>query len=270
MKKIETINELKQVQLNILISIHEFCVDHNINYSLSCGTLLGAIRHKGYIPWDDDIDIQLTRPEYNKLVKEFPAVFNNISLFSLERTIEWNRPYARAFNNQTIEKEGTNGDLEGIGVGIDVFPIDNVPNDNDTWIRYNRSRLILQNAYQVKMMRWSKNRSFGKNLALLFFKIPLVPFSLQRLSLMIDRLAQQYNNDFTDFLYENCQGIGNGRKRFLSNDFAEYIDVEFEGHYLKSIKGYDDYLKNTYGNYMELPPVEKRISTHTFEAYWKV
>lgn len=269
MKKIETVEEFKNIQLGILLQFHEFCVSHGINYSLSCGTLLGAIRHKGYIPWDDDIDVQLLRDDYNKLLEEFPAVYNNISLFSLERTSNWNRAYARAFDNRTLEREGVHGELVGIGIGIDVFPIDKVPYKENEWKEYNKRRMFWQNAYQLKLMRWSKSRGIIKNLIVSISQIALLPYSLRSMAVKIDSLSKKYNTTQSLFAYENCQGIGKRRNRFLLNDFSKYIDAEFEGYKLKIIQGYDDYLKNTYGEYMQLPPEEKRISTHTFEAYWK-
>lgn len=269
MKKIQTIDELKKIQLNILLCINEFCRDNGISYSLACGTLLGAIRHKGYIPWDDDIDIQLLREDYEKLVTSFPEEYKNIRLLSLERNDSWNRAYARAYDYRTIEIEGVRGEIEGLGVGIDVFPIDSAPDDNSRWIKYNKKRMFLQNIYQLKLMRLSSNRFLFKNLIIIIAQLLLLPFTLRALSQIINRYAQKYNTKGFQYLYENCQGIGKRRNKFLFEDFSEYIDVEFEGYKLKAIKGYDDYLKNSYGEYMKLPPVEKRVSTHTFEAYWK-
>lgn len=269
MRKIESLEELKKVQLEILLRVHEFCVANNINYSLSCGTLLGAIRHKGYIPWDDDIDIQLLREDYNRLVQKFPDVFNDISLISLERDKRWNRAYARAYNVRTIEVEEAKGVIKGIGVGIDIFPIDKVPEKNDEWIKYNNKRLFLQDLQSIKMLKWKKDRTLWKKITMVIGQLLLLPFSMRYLAEQINRYAQIYNTNKTKYVYENCQGIGKRRNRFLMSDFDEYIDAEFEGYHFKIINGYDDYLTNSYGEYMELPPIGARIPHHTFNAFWK-
>ncbi len=263
------VDELKSIQLNILMVIDEFCRNNEINYSLACGSLLGAIRHNGFIPWDDDIDIQLLREDYNKLLVEFPQMYSHVSLISLERDKRWNRAYARAYDVRTIETEGVNGEIDGIGVGIDVFPIDKVPNDEKQWLKYNKTRMFIQDIYQLKLMRWSKKRSLIRNLIVILAHVALFPLSLRGISKRIDSLAQKYNPCLSDYLYETCQGIGKNRERFLLSDFSDYIDADFENNKLKIIVGYDDYLKNTYGNYMVLPPSEKRVSHHQFTAYWK-
>lgn len=98
--------ELKELQLEVLSSIHRFCKAKKIKYSLGCGTMLGCARHGGYIPWDDDIDIYLLRKDYNRLLKEFPEVFEGkYKLLSLERDSKWNRAYAKAYDNRTIFHE---------------------------------------------------------------------------------------------------------------------------------------------------------------------
>jgi lipopolysaccharide cholinephosphotransferase len=269
MKKIETVQELRDVQLDILLKIHEFCVENNINYSLSCGTLLGAIRHKGYIPWDDDIDIQLLRDDYNKLMKEFPQVYKDVSLYSLERTPGWPRAYAQAFDTRTISVEHLSGQMPGVGIAIDVFPTDKVPDNEEEWHSYNRKRMFWQNVYFIKAMRWSSKRSLKNNLFMLLAKLPIVLMSLRSIAKCIDKMSQKYNSSDSRFVFENCQGTTKGSDRYLLADFSEYADCSFEGHQLKIAKGYDDILKCLYGDYMQLPPVEDRESTHTFEAYWK-
>ena len=263
------VDELKSIQLNILMVIDEFCRNNSINYSLACGSLLGAIRHKGYIPWDDDIDIQLLREDYNKLMVEFPQLFSHISLISLERDKRWNRAYARAYDTRTIEKEGVNGEIEGLGVGIDVFPIDKVPNNERQWLSYNKLRMFIQNIYQLKLMRWSKTRSVINNIIVILSHVVLFPFSLRFIARLIDSFAQRYNLYSSNYLFENCQGIGKNRNRFQLIDFSDYVDTDFENNKLKIIVGYDDYLKNTYGNYMVLPPAEKQVSQHQFSAFWR-
>ena len=126
MKKIET-EELKRIQVDILKDIHEFCSINNIHYSLAYGTLLGAIRHQGYIPWDDDIDIMMLRSDYEKFIHTFPGSFKHLSICAPELDLNYYAPYANVWDNRTILDEGiNNADHRGktIGIKIDVFPID--------------------------------------------------------------------------------------------------------------------------------------------------
>ena len=264
-----TFEEYKEVILDILLTIDLFCKKNGINYSLSCGSLLGAIRHKGFIPWDDDIDIQLLRDDYNKLIASFPEQYKDVSLICLERDKKWDRAYAKAYNKKTIELESTTSNIGFIGVGIDVFPIDAVPDDEKNWQKYNANRLLLQKVYSMKFIEFRKERSFKKNFFLAISKALLLPFSLRYLAEQIDKMGQRFNGINTMYVFENCQGIGKRRDRFLRKDFEEYIDVEFENHMLKAPVGYDDYLTNTYGDYLQLPPEEKRVGHHSFKAYWK-
>ena len=100
--------ELKMIQMDVLSAIHHFCLEHEIKYSLGCGSMLGCARHKGYIPWDDDIDIYMLREDYNKLIREFPDIYEEHYKFvTLERDEKWQRAYGKAYDSTTIIKEET-------------------------------------------------------------------------------------------------------------------------------------------------------------------
>lgn len=268
MKEIKTSAELKEVQMGILMAIHEFCEAHRIRYSLAAGTLIGAIRHKGYIPWDDDIDIYLPRQDYERLIKEFPATYGHYALNSLERNPRWNRPYAKAYDTRTIEEEEVANNVEGTGVGIDVFVIDEVPDDDRRWQSFRRKRKLLINIYMLKALKWRKERSLLKNLSVLGAKVLLWPFSYRWLARRIDKYIQQFTGEGNTSVFESCWALA-ATNRFSKDDFSDTVDVEFEQHRLKAMKGYDHYLRAFYGDYMQLPPEDQRITHHTFKAYWK-
>jgi lipopolysaccharide cholinephosphotransferase len=145
-EQITDINVLKQYQLGNLLALHRFCTEKKINYSLAYGSLLGAIRHQGIIPWDDDIDVCLLRDEYNRLIQEFPIQLEGkYSLHSLERQKDYVRPYARLCDDTTLETFQDNVPMPPMGIGIDIFPIDEVPEDEKEWQKFNkkRRRLVL-------------------------------------------------------------------------------------------------------------------------------
>jgi lipopolysaccharide cholinephosphotransferase len=260
--------EIKSVQLDILQAIDSFCRNNGIRYSMACGTLLGAVRHKGYIPWDDDIDIYLLREDYNKLLASFPSVYGgHYELVSLERNSRWDKPFAKAFDNRTIFVENAVNSVE-IGVNIDVYPIDDVPDDESRWKKYDKKRRFFQKAYSVKSIKLNPKRSVSKNILLLLMKFPTVFVSKRLFAKFLSRLAQKHNGRGYDSVFECVQGMlqKNKFKKTLFNDLCEY---SFENYYFMGFKNYDEYLRNGYGNYRELPPEEKRVTHHDFVAWWK-
>lgn len=267
MKQIISIDEIKRIQLDVLLAVDRFCEEHNIKYSLADGSLIGAIRHQGFIPWDDDIDICLLREDYNRFIRLFPEVYrDDISLISLERNTLWGRPYAKAYHNKTVEFEFSKNNCPKIGLGIDVFPLDEVPDDRKKWILYNHNRKFLIYLSQIKSLRWNPKRSFLKNLFVLLTQFFLIPFSFRKLAELSNKYSQVYNGRGYSHLYENCLGMII-RHPFPKESFRETIDVYFEGNKLKAMKGYDDCLTCFYGDYMKLPPEEQRVSHHKFQVW---
>ena len=263
-----SIEELKTIQLDILEAIDLFCSQHNIVYSMACGTLLGAVRHKGYIPWDDDIDIYLLREDYNKLISFFPDRFQDVyELISLERNEKWDRPYAKAFDSRTVFQENADNSVT-IGVNIDVYPIDDVPDDEIEWSKYDRFRRVLQKLYEVKWIRLSRKRGVFKNLVLLIMKLPLLVVSRRRFALILDNYCQKHNGKGYDSVFECVQGLLQ-KHRFSKSLFMSVVRIPFENRSFLGFKDYDIYLRNGYGDYMQLPPVEKRVAHHAFKAYWE-
>ena len=268
MKQIDSVDELKSIQLNILLKVHQFCVENNIKYSLADGTLLGAVRHKGYIPWDDDIDICMERKDYHRFINEFPDVFKNeIAVVSMERDTQWAFPFAKAYDVRTVLKEKATNNKPQIGVNIDIFPLDDVPN-GDAFEDYNKRRKKMFLFFRTKALKWREGRSLKNNLSMIAVKVLLSPFSHRKLSEFMDTYAQKNNGKSYSLLYECCLGMIL-KGPFPKEVFKETIDMPFEGHLLKVMSGYHVCLTCSYGNYMQLPPIEKRTSHHAFKAYWK-
>lgn len=266
MKLIE-LSELKEIQLDIMQAFHDFCQENAIKYSLACGSLLGAIRHNGYIPWDDDLDVYMERSDYNKFISLFPKSYMGIYEFScLEIDNNWNIPYGKLYDNRTIVEE--RGELS-IGVNIDIFPIDAVPSNSKKWSRYNFLRNILREILTSKSLPLRRGRSFLKNILLLFLRFFLFFVSARSLALLLSRYAQLFNKDSSaSLLFENVQGKFQ-KAPFDKKDFEETILHKFEDREFCVMKGYDHCLKSGFGDYMKLPPIEKQVSHHVFIAYWK-
>lgn len=261
-----SLEELKVIQLNVLQAIHDYCLSHGIIYSIACGTALGAVRHKGFIPWDDDIDIYLLRNDYNRLVQTFPKE-GRYKLISLERNETWDRPYAKAYDDTTIFEENCNCSVI-IGVGIDVYPIDTVPEKENDWKKFDSKRRRWQNYLLMKQIRINMKRSLFKNSFIMMAKALLLPFSRRSLSNFIDKRIKAYNGTASEWVFESAQGMIQ-KNRFHKHIFDYTILVDFEDRKFMIFEDYDEYLKNGYGDYMKLPPVEKRIAHHSYNAYWK-
>lgn len=263
-KKI-SLEELKVIQLDILSVIDKFCREKGISYSLGCGSMLGAARHKGYIPWDDDIDIYLLRDEYNKLASLFPNKLNNVVIKSLERDKHWNRAYAKAMDDRTIMVDAG----EKISVGIDVYPIDKVPEDDVCWLKYDKKRRFYQQVYKYKISMWfRKGREWWKYLFIPIVKLLLLPFSSRRIAVFLDGYSKKYANTKSAYVFECCQGMLQ-RNRFKRSALENIIDMPFEDRIFCGMRDYDEYLSNAYGDWRKLPPKEKQVSHHLFNAWWR-
>lgn len=262
-----SISELKTIQLDILSAVDAFCKENSINYSLSDGTLIGAIRHKGYIPWDDDIDISMTREDYDKFEKLFPFELDDkYQLISLNRDNNWLRPYPIIVDNRTLMVEETREKAHG--VGIDLFPVDDVPDDLEDCHRYLRRLKLLSQLRAIKLLKWRQGRSLINNLLLYLLKGCLFFISTKRLVRYCNRFAQINNGKNFSMCYQNSFGVY-GKSPFSKSVFKDYIKVPFEDRHFMCFRNYDEYLCNTYGDYMTLPPIEEQCSTHSFVAFWK-
>lgn len=262
------IDELKRLQMDILDNIDVFCREHDIRYSMACGTLLGAIRHGGYIPWDDDIDIYMPREDYNRFEELFPEIYNgHLKLFSLKRSKDSMLAFAKVYDTRTVCHELTTRNVNP-GVNIDIFPIDDVPDDEEEWQAYNRMRRKNLLKLRHSGMRISSLHSFVKNCGAIVLGIRYMFTNRRRLAEYIDNIAQLHNDKGYKRCFECAMGL-NVIRPFRKSLFDELIDIPFEGHTYKGFKDYDEFLSDVFGDYMILPPIEKRISYHTFNAYWK-
>ncbi len=262
-----SIDELKRIQFEILKVVHDYCVTNNLRYSLAYGTLIGAIRHKGYIPWDDDIDIMMPRQDYEVFIRSFNGFNSRFNVISTLHEPRFYAPYANVFDNRTRLVENRNHHSE-IGIKIDVFPIDFVPESNSKRKLLFRLINILKRVSVSQNIIDSSARSRSSRIFARFTKafLPWVPIPK-----MINLLAMRSNkNNAGSSLVNNIVWCAQEEKGcFKTVDLKDFINVEFEGGNFDALIGYHDYLYAHYGDYMSLPPKEKRIPHHDFRAYWK-
>lgn len=259
-----TPTELKQIQLDILDYVDDFCEKNNIMYSLACGTLLGAIRHKGFIPWDDDIDIQMLRPDYERFIQLIRKDKNKLyTIKTFEDKLEISFAKIIATNTTLIETYSHSV----FGVYIDVFPIDGVKNDTDFRIRHKQ---VMQQYYKYSIIKsnYSSCKTIISKIKLTILKILYGHTSPDKIINKINHISLKEKVDECNYLFEMVAGR-TCKAPFSKKAFANTIKIPFEHKYYPVLIGYDEYLRSCYGNdYMQLPPKEKQISHHDFKAYW--
>lgn len=260
-------DELRSIQLDILQKVDEFCVNNNIKYSLAYGTLIGAVRHKGYIPWDDDIDIMMLRSDYNQFLSSFNGTYSQLKVISLESVPSYYAPYANVYLTSTklIEPYVKTG-FTDLGVKIDVFPVDFVPND---FVKYEK---ITKESVNLNRWRGYKtctlcNHNGKLSIKSIIKRIISLPVSYANLNNRLKRMVEKVNSN-TDYL-DIILWPDYKYKRFSSVFFQNTIRVPFENIEVSIAEGYDGILTSIYGSYMELPPLDKRVAKHNFNAYWK-
>lgn len=248
--------QLQSCELKILLEVDRVCRENHIRYFLSSGTLLGAIRHQGFIPWDDDVDITMPAEDYWRFLEIAPKALGKEFFLQSTDTDLWYRAFSKVRMNHTtmIEKS-----YEGVrfhqGVWIDVFPIISIKDDQKHIDRFNRmltwTDLLVQDAFFAKV----------EHLPLKLKLLKAVPISFRRyLCKAIRKRYIQMNRSIPTGEYYS--GLVVRRARLLMRYYQEEIRVPFEGYMLPVPKDYDEILKTDYGDYMTLPPIEKRSGGH--------
>ena len=264
MKKIET-NEIKQKELNILFYFDSFCKQNKLKYHLAGGTLLGAIRHKGFIPWDDDIDVCMPRPDYEKFIKLYSVTDSCYKLKS-NYLKNFSAPFTKIVDIKTKIISQFNESDVNTNLWIDIFPVDGLPEELD------KVKKIYDECdfYRTVLNLSSAKLGEGKTKFRKYSKYILKPlaqiYGKQRCIDKIEQIAAQYPYETSKYVGAITWGLYGVGERMLKSEFEKTVEVEFEGHKFPAFSCWDSYLKGLYGDYMQLPPVEKR-KTHDMVAY---
>ena len=257
-------NELQKKLTEMLSWFHDTCVKHNLCYYIIAGTMLGAVRHGGFIPWDDDIDVGMPRSDYEKM-RELTLEVNRGSRYIFEYpgkdNPEYPYLYAKIYDTQTTLMEKTRHPIKR-GIYIDIFPLDGIGDSiEEAKVNYKP----FYRAFALNLMitaPFLKRRTLRKNLAVVIGRIVSPAFvRRETLAKKIDRLCKRY--DFDDSkLVSNLLG-GSKMKGIVPREyFGTPTLVKFEGVEVYGLENPHAYLSSMYGNYMELPPIEKRVSLH--------
>lgn len=271
-----TVEESNKVALDILLTIADFCDKHNLRYYLTYGTLIGAVRHNGFIPWDDDIDITMPREDYNAFLKLFneemkDAQYRVIAPYDKQSK----HPFAKVTDTRTVKREeGLYYDVtDGVelGVDVDIFPLDGTPTDDaeyDAWYKklYRVYFRLLCKTWDVR-----GGGSLVRKLKIVVGKCMYGTMFTTK-NALLNKAAKLH----AEYPYEKCEYVGsiesafNGKgNRVRKEYFDDFVMVSFEGYSFKAPKGYHEVLTSIYGDYMQLPPEEKRVTHHANKIYMK-
>lgn len=267
MKQIER-EELKKLQVKILDCFDAFCKKNNYKYWLDYGTLLGAIRHKGFIPWDDDVDIAMLREDYERAAKTFNSQTDGRYVFQTpSNDKETCYPFGKLIDTSSVLYEYGETGIE-TGVYIDVFVYDNSPNNEKIVKRIFWKRDFLGRIRRLQLpMR--KEISGMKRFAYKIGSFVLNPMSRGIINRALDRNARQCEKLETKNVSAFTDPYDPTYFCVEKSIFQDLIEVEFEGKMYPAPRQYSYWLGVLYGDYMKLPPIDRRVHQHSFEAFYK-
>jgi lipopolysaccharide cholinephosphotransferase len=270
MTKVVSLAEMRKIELNLLKELVKVCKESNLRYFLAGGTLLGAIRHHGFIPWDDDIDILMPRKDYLQLIAIFKAENKeNPKIFSIYDNSDYYYTFLKLVDTRTKMIDPQKLVIKDLGVGIDIFPMDGMPEDQAAAKRLlKKIRRYSKMQYAARLPVFPNNCRWYKVIQMAVRYFPGKRIGCQKLIQKIENLATQYDFETCDYI--GCLVAGYGiKERVRKEAFESTIQVQFEDGSFEAPIGYDEYLSNLYGDYMQLPPEDKRVLPHKNEAYWK-
>lgn len=280
-KEVELINKMEvslktiqEYELNILKYIDRICKKNKIKYYLIGGTLLGAVRHKGFIPWDDDIDIAMTRTEFNRFLQATEKEkHERYRLCCLQNEPKWSAPLPKVIDTYTVLKQNGHREKMDLGIYVDVFIFDKNPNTMQEVQKWHARLDFLQKlwgACECKSRAKQEKSLVNVIKDTVSFLVSKV-LSARTVSLWIDRESSRYHtssnsNALSQAIYHNCSWEEVTPTQDILGDGCELF---FADGYYSAPERWDEYLHNQYGDYMQLPPVEERITHHNFVVGFK-
>ena len=267
MRKTDNLKEIQGLELSILDYITDICKENDLRYFLAGGTLLGAVRHNGFIPWDNDVDISMPRPDYNRLIaimEKQPV--GRYQILSPKNKNDYYYPFAKVVDTKTKLVELTRSNsVSNMGLFIDIFPIDTVPADHNIAVE----RLRYVNKWGIKIagsVASDKDLpAFRKVTHFIWYWLFKGLGREQCLEKVEAKLA--YDQFGSTGYIASTYGLREEKEIIEYEAFASAVELPFEGKTYSCPIGYDKYLRQMYGDYMKLPPEKDRVAPHDVEVY---
>ncbi|MBD5637020.1 MAG: LicD family protein [Clostridia bacterium] len=262
-----TLRETQEALLGLLTEFDRVCREHGLKYSLAAGTLLGAVRHKGFIPWDDDVDVYMPRPEYEKFIKivsEGNVLGENFSI-TKDRGKGTYYPFVKLLDHRYPLKSPNH--IEVPYLYLDIFPVDGVPVDMEE-----SKKLFKKERFWVISAGICQFYTMDSWWGFIAYVIGWWFYLGTKLFIGAKRSVRKMNEYATLFPYEKSEmaalhNWGRAEQAIPSKCFDDLCELEFEGKKFMAIKDWDLLLTNTYGDYMTPPPVKKQKSRHYIRVY---
>ena len=268
-KKNEEPEKIKEISLKLLEEFDSFCRENGLNYTLTQGTLLGAVRHKGIIPWDDDIDVAMYRADYDKLIELSKTMPSTCKFINHDIDKKYSRLYGRICNKNYLSVDKYYCSSTTNYYGIDVFPIEEVPSDDGEYYKFAKKLRILRQMYIFSNSAVFKGVSFLR--AYIIKPLPIIICKIigrNNIYKMFYNTVNKYKGSDSGSL-AIVTGEYVFKEKFPKTDYLKFTDLQFEGTNRMCMEENHKYLSKIYGDYMQLPPEDKRVNHHNFTLYTK-
>lgn len=260
MKKQLSLDEIKQVELQILLEFRKICNELGLRYYLSGGTLLGAIRHQGFIPWDDDIDLAMPRSDFNKLIEfshKYQSDTYKFLFFSQTGVL---LPYAKFVNAKTsIDAKYAEDEMQQ-HLWLDIMPMDGLPENKNEVAEIYKKAEFYRKIIGLCNAKLGEGKSVVKKLSKYVLKPLALIYGKDRAITNLNKLAMKDDYDSSKYVGAITWGLYGEAEKMLRADIDKGYQVTFENERFSSFSCWDSYLTALYKDYMQLPPIEKRIN----------
>lgn len=266
MDNFDYLPKLHSCEILIVKEVKRICDKNGIKYFMIAGTLLGAVRHKGFIPWDDDMDIGMLREDYERFLKiAKEEIGENFFLQTTETDLAYGLNFAKIRLKNTFIEEAAASTKAQAGISIDIFPFDAVPNDAKEITKHKKRTYFLRRLLLAKQNYNARGKKRGvKRIVYAGLKFISLFYSRKKLCEKIDFECERYNNPNEKPLkIVNIGGAYGYDKETIMREWVDStVELPFEDFTLSAPAGYKEYLEYFYGDYMTPPPEDKRYNRH--------
>ena len=264
MENFDYLPKLHNCQLIIAKEIKRICDENNIKYFIIAGTLLGAIRHGGFIPWDDDMDIGMLREDYEKFIKVAKAQLGeDFFLQTTETDVNYGLPFAKILLNETKLVEANAGSNAKKGIFVDIFPFDVAPENEESAEAHNKKTYLYKRLLLAKLnYNVCGKKDYVKRLVYFVLKIMAAFYSHDKLCAKLDIEITKYNTESSSKIVNIGGAYGYTKETIKAEWVRDTVEIPFEDMTIAAPVDYIKYLESFYGDYMTPPPEDKRYNRH--------